>query len=214
MTEKSPTKLTVLNSLRDRREMMHLAIASACLTACADSIMGEDGSVETDGEMVGDASVRDTGVREFDVPNQPFDVPNQSVDVPNQSVDVPNGRDVPNASMDSGACNLPAGFIQAGRVASIPVGMFVFNGANSFFVGHDAMGFYALSSSCTHRGCDVAVRGAGFQCPCHQATYDANGVVTGGPAPSPLPHYALRICGGIVYVNPRMVVAANVRTQP
>ena len=77
------------------------------------------------------------------------------------------------------------------------------------------MGLYALTSVCTHRGCDVEpVRGGTFLCPCHAAAYDANGVVTGGPAPRPLEHYALMVCEGDVYVNPIMTVPANSRTMP
>jgi cytochrome b6-f complex iron-sulfur subunit len=62
--------------------------------------------------------------------------------------------------------------------------LFVFNGAD---------GFYAISSICTHLGCNVKHLGTGFECPCHGSRFDANGRVIGGPAPKPLSWYALSL---------------------
>ena len=64
------------------------------------------------------------------------------------------------------------------------------------FVCRDDGGYYAIDAGCTHLGCDVALKAAGdlkqgFACPCHGATYDANGQTPTAPAPSPLKHYAL-----------------------
>ncbi|MBK03576.1 MAG: hypothetical protein CL920_17565 [Deltaproteobacteria bacterium] len=52
--------------------------------------------------------------------------------------------------------------------------------------------FEAISATCTHKGCSVGWRPDknGFVCPCHVATFNYRGVVTGGPAPSDLPIYA------------------------
>jgi len=79
------------------------------------------------------------------------------------------------------AVNIPTGAAQVGM---------------SIFICHDAEGFYAVDAGCTHLGCDVALKAAGdlkqgFACPCHGATYDANGQNPTSPAPSPLKHYAL-----------------------
>jgi Rieske Fe-S protein len=54
--------------------------------------------------------------------------------------------------------------------------------------------FIAFSGSCTHACCSVSfdANGKGFTCPCHGSTYDLNGNVTGGPAPSALPK--LEVC--------------------
>jgi thiosulfate dehydrogenase [quinone] large subunit len=46
--------------------------------------------------------------------------------------------------------------------------------------------FLAFNATCRHQGCPVSYVGPGFRCPCHGATYDENGQVTGGPAPAPL----------------------------
>lgn len=55
--------------------------------------------------------------------------------------------------------------------------------------------FEAFSAICTHAGCTVAWAGNGFSCPCHGATYDASGQVTGGPAPRPLSRVPVRLEG-------------------
>ncbi|MDP9219456.1 MAG: Rieske 2Fe-2S domain-containing protein [Actinomycetota bacterium] len=55
--------------------------------------------------------------------------------------------------------------------------------------------FVAFSAVCTHAGCTVAWTGAGFNCPCHGAIFDAAGRVVGGPAPSPLSPVAVRVDG-------------------
>jgi thiosulfate dehydrogenase [quinone] large subunit len=58
--------------------------------------------------------------------------------------------------------------------------------------------FTAFSATCTHQGCPVQWAGGGFQCPCHGATYDANGQVTGGPAPAPLTPIPVTVADGQV----------------
>jgi cytochrome b6-f complex iron-sulfur subunit len=56
---------------------------------------------------------------------------------------------------------------------------------------HKEDGFSALSLACTHLGCTVEQKPAGFTCPCHGSRYDANGNVLRGPAKKPL--RALRV---------------------
>ncbi|MBL8685445.1 MAG: Rieske (2Fe-2S) protein [Myxococcales bacterium] len=83
---------------------------------------------------------------------------------------------------------------------------------SGLFVVRDARGFYALTSICTHQGCDVAPAAGGFRCPCHGATYDLNGGNTGGPAMRPLEHYAMcTLANGQLGVDFSRVVAANER---
>ncbi|MFZ5820258.1 MAG: ubiquinol-cytochrome c reductase iron-sulfur subunit [Chloroflexota bacterium] len=47
---------------------------------------------------------------------------------------------------------------------------------------HTESGFSALSLTCTHLGCTVEQTADGFACPCHASRFDAQGVVTHGPA--------------------------------
>jgi nitrite reductase/ring-hydroxylating ferredoxin subunit len=82
----------------------------------------------------------------------------------------------------------------------------------SAFVCRDGGGLYALSSICTHAGCNVAFGGSAFHCPCHGATFDFNGGERSGPTNGPLDHYAVCITGGgTVGFDTNTVVAAATR---
>lgn len=60
----------------------------------------------------------------------------------------------------------------------------------------------AFSALCTHQSCVVKYQGAGvISCPCHAATFDLNGNVTGGPAPRPLTSLPVRIEGRNIVVG-------------
>ncbi len=89
----------------------------------------------------------------------------------------------------------------------------------NLFVCHDAQGFYAVDSGCTHLGCDVALKASGdlkqgFLCPCHGATYDAQGENPTTPAESALPHYALCMQeSGTLVVDLLTVVDAGTRLK-
>ncbi len=51
----------------------------------------------------------------------------------------------------------------------------------------------AIATTCTHLGCIVGLSETGFACPCHGSRFDQDGVVTGGPAPKPLPWYKISL---------------------
>jgi len=72
------------------------------------------------------------------------------------------------------------------------------DGNPAFLLHPAASTFVAFSAVCTHQGCPVSFVGPGFQCPCHGATYDQNGQVTGGPAPTPLTQIPVRVADGKV----------------
>lgn len=50
--------------------------------------------------------------------------------------------------------------------------------------------FLALSTLCTHEGCDTTVRNNQFSCPCHDSLFSATGVVLRGPATRNLEQFA------------------------
>ncbi len=71
--------------------------------------------------------------------------------------------------------------------------------------GAGADDFIALSSTCPHLGCQVHWESQNdrYFCPCHNGTFDASGVGTGGPpgdAGQSLPKYDLRVESGLLYI--------------
>ena len=69
-----------------------------------------------------------------------------------------------------------------------------------------ASDFIALSSTCPHLGCQVHWEGQHdrYFCPCHNGTFDAQGVGTGGPpgdAGMELPRYPLKVEGGLLFIE-------------
>jgi cytochrome b6-f complex iron-sulfur subunit len=83
------------------------------------------------------------------------------------------------------------------------------------FVFRDAQGFHAISTVCTHLGCNVNhEEGDGFTCPCHGSTYDERGEVTRGPAAWPLPRFAMSLSRrGELIVDTRRTVDPGFRLQ-
>ncbi len=61
----------------------------------------------------------------------------------------------------------------------------------------------AVNPTCTHWGCTVEWKAdqKSFVCPCHDATFGADGKVIKGPATKPLPTYIAKIEGDSVLVK-------------
>ena len=61
-----------------------------------------------------------------------------------------------------------------------------------------------LSSRCTHLSCTVNwdEENRVFICPCHDASFDAEGKVVNGPPPEPLGHFKYEVVGGIITIEP------------
>ena len=117
---------------------------------------------------------------------------------------------------DDGEPNGPTpGEYSAGNVSDYSSGDVRSFSERPFVVIRDDGGFYAMSAVCTHQGCTVAPSGSELACPCHGATFDLNGEVTGGPAPRALEHYEVTIdSSGAITVNTGHTVSASSRTQP
>jgi len=86
----------------------------------------------------------------------------------------------------------PARFT-VGAPGDFPPGSVTFLEDRRLFVFNGADGFFAISSICTHLGCNVKRGGPGFECPCHGSRFDENGGVIHGPAPAALAWYALSL---------------------
>ena len=63
--------------------------------------------------------------------------------------------------------------------------------------------FIALSSICTHSGCQVTYSNSAgnIQCPCHGSVFNTSGSVLMGPASSPLPKYTVSKTGNVLTVT-------------
>ena len=75
----------------------------------------------------------------------------------------------------------------------------------------DAGGVHAISTICTHLGCVVKPALDGFECPCHGSRFHADGTVSRGPAPQPLPWLKVSVAGGIVTVDEGETVPTGTR---
>ena len=62
---------------------------------------------------------------------------------------------------------------------------------------------FALSSVCSHLGCNVVWKGeeSVFFCPCHGALFDRRGGKISGPQQQPLRRLNTRVEGGKLYVE-------------
>lgn len=87
----------------------------------------------------------------------------------------------------------PSRRFDIGSPQDFPPGSVTFLPDRRLYVFNSADGFYAISSICTHLGCNVKRGGPGFACPCHGSRFDEDGQVVHGPAPSPLAWYALSL---------------------
>ena len=80
-------------------------------------------------------------------------------------------------------------------------------------VFRDAEGVYAISGICTHLGCIVKASPEGFECPCHGSRFAADGTVTKGPAPRPLPWLKVAAAGGQWLVDEAAAVAPGTKVK-
>jgi len=80
-----------------------------------------------------------------------------------------------------------------GKPETYPSGSRVAMDQQRICIVRDGEKLAAISTTCTHLGCIVALSETGFACPCHGSRYDQDGVVTGGPAPKPLAWYQVNL---------------------
>ncbi|MCH7782785.1 ubiquinol-cytochrome c reductase iron-sulfur subunit [candidate division KSB1 bacterium] len=89
----------------------------------------------------------------------------------------------------------PAKFL-VGKPNQYPLDSVVYLAKPKILVIREKEGyFYALSTVCTHLGCIVNWKAQEeiIACPCHGSRFNKLGEVTGGPAPKPLPHFAMNL---------------------
>ncbi len=91
--------------------------------------------------------------------------------------------------------------VKLGRPEQFSVGSSTYFSAQHIWLFREEKGFHAISSICTHLGCITERTANGtFKCPCHGSSFDADGKVTGGPAPKGLVWVQLDVSpeGGLV----------------
>jgi cytochrome b6-f complex iron-sulfur subunit len=82
---------------------------------------------------------------------------------------------------------------QIGKPEEYPPGTRIAREAERICIVREGNKIAAISTTCTHLGCSVAISDTGFACPCHGSRYDQDGTVTGGPAPKPLPWFKVSL---------------------
>lgn len=103
----------------------------------------------------------------------------------------------------------PSKKVKVGTVDFIPEGVTLFKDAKAFVAKHSSGGktrIHAISAVCTHLGCIVQhteseesktgkkdKSAVGFSCACHGSQFTIEGDVVKGPAPKPLPWFAVSI---------------------
>jgi cytochrome b6-f complex iron-sulfur subunit len=80
---------------------------------------------------------------------------------------------------------------------------FEFAGESAVLVRKRGGELVALSAVCTHLGCVVQWEKykQDFLCPCHAGHYNADGIVTAGPPPRPLPKLPFTVTSGVITVG-------------
>lgn len=101
---------------------------------------------------------------------------------------------------------------RVGAVTDFSLGTWTLKGG--VIVAQDAGGLYAFSAICTHQGCTIGPPTANgtTTCPCHGSEFDGNGDVIIGPATAPLPHFAVHVCEGNVFIDSKKTIDPTTRT--
>lgn len=89
----------------------------------------------------------------------------------------------------------PPTTFRAGNPDLYPLDSVAFLQDQLVYIVRTAQGFYAVSAVCTHLGCITRWKPEDnlIECPCHGSKFQSNGTVVAGPAPRPLPHFAISL---------------------
>jgi len=89
----------------------------------------------------------------------------------------------------------PATTFRAGNPDLYPVRSVTFLQDQQVYIVRTPEGFYAVSAVCTHLGCITAWHPEHemIECPCHGSKFKDDGIKVAGPAPRPLPHFAISL---------------------
>jgi cytochrome b6-f complex iron-sulfur subunit len=84
---------------------------------------------------------------------------------------------------------------QAGSPDDFPANSVTYVQDQQVYIVRMTEGFYAVSAVCTHLGCITQWNPEDnlIECPCHGSKFTRQGANVAGPAPRPLPHFAVRL---------------------
>lgn len=103
----------------------------------------------------------------------------------------------------------PSARFAIGKPEDFPPGTRISRDVERVCIVREGSRLAAISTTCTHLGCIVAIADTGFACPCHGSRYDQDGNVTGGPAPKALPWFKLTLAP-----NGELEVDKNIQIDP
>ncbi len=111
----------------------------------------------------------------------------------------------------------PIGDVPVGNVTDLAVGELRAVDTLPVCIGRDDKGVYAMTLTCPHEGCNMAMRGTvdftGIYCRCHGSRFSNNGDVTKGPAEDDLTHFQVEIdADGNMTIHGGVEVSAGTRT--
>jgi cytochrome b6-f complex iron-sulfur subunit len=98
----------------------------------------------------------------------------------------------------------PPTTFRAGSFDDYPVNSVTYIQDQQVYIVRTEKGLWAMSAVCTHLGCITQWKPESNQiaCPCHGSKFGRNGNVEAGPAPRPLPHFAVRLTAdGVLEVD-------------
>lgn len=98
----------------------------------------------------------------------------------------------------------PSSTFRAGNPDLYPMNSVTFLQDQLVYIVRTDAGFYAVSAVCTHLGCITQWKPEAnmIACPCHGSKFRRDGKKIEGPAPRPLPHYAINLTAdGELQVN-------------
>jgi len=89
----------------------------------------------------------------------------------------------------------PSTTFRAGNPDLYPVHSVTFLQDRQVYIVRMREGFYAVSAVCTHLGCITQWKPDSdmIACPCHGSKFKPDGIKIEGPAPRPLPHFAISL---------------------
>jgi len=106
----------------------------------------------------------------------------------------------------------PSTTFRAGNPDLYPVHSVTFLQDQQVYIVRMPEGFYAVSAVCTHLGCITQWKPDAdmIACPCHGSTFRPDGVKIEGPAPRPLPHFAISLTAdGELVVDKLQIIKAS-----